>query len=312
MAHVVTLTMNPAIDESASVDHVVSDRKLRCGLPRYEPGGGGINVSRALMRLGEESLALYPEGGAAGDLLHDLLVREKLQLRPVPISGQTRRNLNVSEKASGHQYRFVFSGPTLEESEWELCLRTLAHVDPPPAYIVASGSLPPGVPVDFYARVAAQARRTGARLFLDASGEPLRRAMAEGVYLVKPSLREFSELVGTALSDEPRLRDRARDFVRREGCEVLVVSLGAGGVLWVTAKEEEKVPSPAVVASSSVGAGDSLLAGILFFLVRGHALAEAIRFGVAVAAAGVLNPGTELFRPEDAWRLYGQMTEVYA
>ncbi len=312
MSYVVTLTMNPAIDESSEVDHVVAERKLRCIQPRYEPGGGGINVSRALARLGEESLAIYPAGGLAADLLRGLLTREGLSLLPLPIAGQTRINLNVFERTSGHQYRFVFPGPTLSESEWSPCLQTLRDMDPPPRYVVGSGSLPPGVPEDFWARVAAYCRRSGARLVLDASGEPLRAALAEGIYLLKPSLREFSELVGTALSDELRLREQARDFVRRTDCQSLVVSLGAAGALWATSSDEGKVSSPAVLAAGSVGAGDSLLAGVLFFLVRGHPLGEAVRFGVAVASAAVLNPGTELFRAEDAWRLYEQLSEVYA
>jgi len=312
MSYVVTLTMNPAIDESATVDHVVSERKLRCDQPRWEPGGGGINVSRALARLGEPSLTIYPAGGVAADLLRTLLEREGLTLCPTPIAGQTRINLNVSERTSGHQYRFVFPGPVLGEDEWELCLRALMEVDPPPRYVVASGSLPPGVPEDFWARVAAYCRRVGARLALDASGEPLKRALAEGLFLLKPSLREFGDLVGAPVTDEPRLREEARGFVGRSGCQALVVSLGAAGALWVSPTEEGKVSAPAVLAAGSVGAGDCLLAGVLFFLVRGHPLGEAVRFGVAVAAAGVRNPGTELFRPEDAWKLYEQISEVYA
>jgi 6-phosphofructokinase 2 len=302
--------MNPALDESADVDHVFSDHKLRCGSPRSDPGGGGINVSRALQRLGEGSLAIYPAGGGAGATLGALLDEERLSRQPLTIAGQTRTNLNIRERTSGRQYRFLFPGPTLSPEEWNRCLEALRAIRPPPDFLVASGSLAPGVPSDFYARVATYAREVGTRFLLDAPAEPLRRALEVGIYLAKPSLREFADLLGTSISHEKHLRESAREIVRRADCQSLVVSLGAGGALWATATDDGRVAAPAVSASSSVGAGDSLLAGIVFFLVRGRPLSEAVQFGVAVAAASVLHPGTELFRAEDAWGFYSQMREV--
>ena len=177
---IVTLTMNPAVDLSAAVDRVVADRKLRCGEPVREAGGGGINVARAVRRLGGEALALFPAGGPAGDLLKELLFGEGVPFVAIRTDGWTRENVNVSERETGKQFRFVLPGPSLEAAEWERCLETLSELEPFPRLLVVSGSLPPGVPPDFYARVARLVRSAGSRMILDTSGEPLRLAAQAG------------------------------------------------------------------------------------------------------------------------------------
>jgi 6-phosphofructokinase 2 len=304
---IVTLTINPCIDESASVERVVADQKLRCGPPRYEPGGGGINVARAIRKLGGEALAIYPAGGAAGDLLRSLLDQEGVALRPLPIESWTRENFNVLEESTGRQFRFVLPGPALAPRDWEACLEAIEALRPFPAYIVASGSLPPGVPTDFYARVARLARRRGARCVLDAAGEAAGRALDEGVFLVKPSLREFQALTGLADAEESHLVSEASQWIAGGRCEAVVLSLGAAGVLLVTAETCERLLSPTVPVRSTVGAGDSMLAGIVLRLQQGHPMRDALRFGVAAGAATVMNPGTELCHRADAERLYEQM-----
>ncbi len=307
MPSIVTLTLNPAIDASTAVAHVISERKLRCLPLRYEPGGGGINVSRVLRRLGDDAPAIYTAGGPAGELLGRLLDAEFVPRCPVPIEGWTRENLNVTEEASGRQYRFCTPGPALSEGDVERCLAALQSVRPAPSFVVSSGSLPPGVAPSFYARLARLCRAFGARCVLDASGEALRLAAEEGVYLLKPSLREFQELMQSPGADETRILDLARRLVAARACELLVLSLGSGGALWVTSSGSERVMAPAVPVSSGVGAGDSMVAGILHALVRGKPPAEAVRYGVAAASASVMNPGTALCRKEDVERLYRGM-----
>ncbi len=307
MLSIVTLTMNPALDESTSVAYVLPDRKLRCQAPTYEPGGGGINVARAIRKLGGDALACFPVAGPAGELLQRLLDAEGVRQMPVPVAGWTRENLNVLEEVSGRQFRFCMPGPTLQETEWPVFLDWLRQLGPPPAFIVASGSLPPGVPVDFYARVASVARDMGSRLVLDTSGAPLARAVDQGVHLLKPSLHEFQALMGEPEVDESRLASLGTTVVKRGWCDILVLSLGAGGALWVTGSEWERLAAPAVPIKSSVGAGDSLVAGIVLSLARGRPLGEAVRFGVAAGAAAVMNPGTALCRREDVERLYPQV-----
>ena len=300
---IVTVTMTPAIDLSTPVERVVADRKLRCGLPVREPGGGGVNVARAVRRLGGEALALFPAGGPAGDLLQELLLGEGVPHVAIRTEGWTRENVNVTERETGKQFRFVLPGPSLSNAEWERCLDALRELEPFPRLLVASGSLPPGVPSDFYARLAQLARSSGARMVLDTSGEPLRLAIEQGVFLLKPSLREFQELTETGAQGRSELLDRARGLIRDGRCEILVLSLGAEGVLWVSATEAEWMQAPAVAVASSVGAGDSMVAGIVLSLSRGKPVREAVRLGLAAATASVMTPGTALCRPEDVERL---------
>lgn len=307
MRSIVTLTMNPAVDESTSVPYVLPEQKLRCRAPTHEPGGGGINVARAIRKLGGDALACFPVAGPAGELLKRLLDGEGVPHTPMAVDGWTRENLNVLEEVSGRQFRFCMPGATLGDREWPIFLDWVRQLRPPPDFLVASGSLPPGVPVDFYARLAAVGREIGSRVILDTSGAPLARAVEEGVYLLKPSLREFQALTGEPGGDESQLASLAATAVKRGWCEVLVLSLGAGGALWVTASERERLASPAVQVKSSVGAGDSMVAGIVLSLARGRALSEAVRFGVAAGAAAVMNPGTALCRREDVERLYLQV-----
>lgn len=306
---IVTLTVNPCVDESASVDRVIPDRKLRCGIPKYEPGGGGINVARAIRRLGGEALAVYPAGGPAGELLRALLDAEGVAQRALPIWGWTRQNLNVSEETTGHQFRFVLPGPELAAAEVEACFEEIAALRPFPAYLVASGSLPPGAPPDFFARLARLVRDRGGRFVLDTSGEPARRALEEGLFLFKPSLREFQSLTGLEDAEQGHLVAEANRWIEKGRCEVLVLSLGAAGVVWVAADGAKRIPAPMVQVRSTVGAGDSLLAGVVLRLQQGRPLEDAVRFGVAAGAATVMNPGTALCRRLDAARLYAEIAE---
>jgi 6-phosphofructokinase 2 len=309
---VVTVTMNPSVDESTEVEHVVSEIKLRCGPLHAEPGGGGINVSRTLRRFGRDSLAIYPAGGLTGQLLRELVEREGVRDSPITVAGWTRRNLNVSERASGRQYRFVMPGPALEEAEWRLCLDAVRAIEPPPEFVVASGSLPPGAPADFFARLASLARERGSKLALDSSGEPLRLALEAGVFLVKPSLREFQELVGEATYEHPRIVELARRLLSRGCSQAVIVSLGAGGALWVTASDHERVPAPAVPVVSTAGAGDAMVGAILDRLLDAASIGDAVRFGVAAGSAAVTSPGTRLCRREDAERLHREVLSIMA
>lgn len=304
MRSILTVTVNPAVDESASVDDVVPEAKLRCSGIRYEPGGGGLNVARAVVRLGGEATALYAAGGPTGRLLGELLDAEGVPRIEVPIGGWTRRNLNVREEPTGRQFRFVFPGPTFTQEEWQRCLESVRELRPAPDFIVASGSLPPGVPLDFYARLAAIAREFEARFVLDSSGEPLRFALEAGVFLFKPSLREFQDMIGREGLDDAELTEAARSLIHAGRCTVVVVSLGRRGALWVTGSEEGRVSPPEVPVASVVGAGDTMVAGIVLSLARALSLRDSVLFGVAAAAAAVMNPGTELCRREDVERLF--------
>ncbi len=306
MQKVATLTMNPAVDKSAEVQDVVAERKLRCTEPRREPGGGGVNVSRAIRKLGGRSTAVLPAGGPTGDMLTGLLADEGVEVSCVACAGWTRENLTIYETSTQQQYRFGMPGARLSADEWQRCVARVEEAGAS-AYVVASGSLPPGVPTDMYARVGHAAKGVGARFLLDSSGAPLREAGEEGVFLLKPNAREFEELTGEPFESEEQQEALARELVAQGRCEVLVLSLGAAGVLFVTADHVERVRTPAVPIRSKVGAGDSMMAGIVLGLAREMGLRAAVCYGVAAGAAAVMTPGTELCRRSDVEDLHTRL-----
>ena len=307
MKTIVSLAMNPSIDKSAGVDRVIVERKLYCKIPAYEPGGGGVNVSRAIKKLGGESKLLYPSGGIVGQLLNDLLEKEKIDHQPISIKGTIRENVIIFEESTGLQYRFGMPGPVLREEEWQKCLDELRDSKPKPDYIVASGSLPSGVPADFYARVARLGNERGIKVIVDTPSENLKPVLQEGVYLIKPNMREFRELFNEEIKEEPYIKEKARAMVETGQSEVVVVSLGAAGVIVAVERTVGHIVPPTAPVISKVGAGDSMVAGIVLSLARGMPVYEAIRFGVAAGTAAVMTPGTELCRREDAERLYQEM-----
>jgi 6-phosphofructokinase 2 len=307
MPTIVTLTMNPAIDKSASVDHVVPEHKLRCTDPRAEPGGGGINVSRAIRNLGGESLALYLAGGPPGEHFDLLLDEAGIDHRPIAIEGWTRESFTVFESSTTLQYRFNMPGPQVREAEWRRALEAIRELDPRPAYLVGSGSLPPGVPHDFYAELARLGDELGAKVIVDTSQQALCAAVESGVFLIKPNLRELSHIAGRELADEADQERVASEIVRSGGAQYVAVSLGAAGMLLVSQDGSERMRAPTVPIKSKVGAGDSTVAGIVLSLARGMSPRDAVRFGVAAGAAAVMTPGTELCRRDDTERLYARI-----
>ncbi len=306
MAAIVTLTMNPALDIATSTQRVEPTHKLRCTEPRYDPGGGGINVARAVRALGGEATAIFPAGGAAGEMIRHLLDQEDVAYDVVAIDGFTRESLAVEERVSGNQFRFILPGPEISERDQLRCLDRLALMAPAASYIVASGSLPLGVADDFYARVAALVRSLGKPLVLDTSGMALKQARG-GIHMLKPSLRELEDLVGRPILSEDEQERAARDVIEQHRCEIVVLSLGEAGALLATAEGCERFPAIPVSAKSTVGAGDSMLAGIVLGLTRGLPPREAVRFGMAAGAAALLGFGTALCRRTDVDRFYAQM-----
>ena len=305
---IVTLTANPAIDVSASVDQVVPFRKLRCSGEKRDPGGGGINVARVLQRWKRDVTAIFPAGGTTGELLKRLVDREGIRRHAIEIAGDTREDVTIFETRTGNQFRFVFPGPPLTEKEWQACCDALSSVMPRPGFVVASGSLPPGAPADLYARVVKLSRRLGARPVVDTSGAALREALDEGVYLAKPNLRELSELAGRSLTNEDEWLDASQRLVMTGRAEVLALTLGEQGALAVTSNGAWRAHAPPVQAVSTVGAGDSFLGAMILRIALGDDFAEALRYGVAAGSAALLAAGTELARPNDTEHLLAGVT----
>ncbi len=301
--NIVTLTMNPAVDVCAAIDRIVPVHKLRCGLVRRDAGGGGINVARAARRFGDHPLAVFPAGGPIGQLLEHLVAAEGVDYVSVPISGDTREDFTVDETSSGAQFRFVLPGPSLSDAEQGECLQTLKAKLTPGGFLVASGSLPPGVSPEFYASVAKCAEAAGVKFVLDSSGAALKAALGCGVYLIKPSLREFEELVGRTLADEAARVEAARELIHGRQCDYVALSLGAGGALLIGAAIAFAAAAPNVTVVSTVGAGDSFLAALVSSLARGKDERRALIWAVAAGSAALLSPGTDLCHLADCERL---------
>lgn len=302
MTDIVTVTLNPAVDVSTTVDRIIPVHKLRGTSQRRDPGGGGINVARVVTRLGGDVSAIYPVGGAIGDLLRRLLHDEGIASHALPIAGETREDFFVDEISTGQQYRFILPGPRLGDHEWQSCLAEVAGLKPFPRFLVASGSLPDGVPADFYAQLARVARPRGASVILDTSGPALAAGVAEGVHLIKPNLREMRELTGGA--DTPAAWEAAaRTLIENGRAKIVALTMGHLGAALVTSEGILRARPLEITPRSAVGAGDSFLGALVFALAAGAAPADCFRNAVAAGAAALLHPGTELCRPEDIARL---------
>jgi 6-phosphofructokinase 2 len=307
MTDILTITFSPCIDKSTLVPELVPEKKLRCAEPKLEPGGGGINVARAIKKLGGNATALYLAGGYTGKYFNALVQKENIHAIVVETENETRENLIIVDQSANKQYRFGMPGTNVQEKEWKKLLEEVEHY-PGPEFIIVSGSLPPGVPADIIARIARIAKKKESKIIVDTSGEALQYALEEGVFLLKPNIGELASLTGHRHIEPYEISQLARDLIHKAESEVLVVSLGADGAMLVTSDQIHKYKPPAVERKSTVGAGDSMVAGIVWSLSRGNDIAAAVRYGVACGTAATLNPGTELCKPEDADELFNHIS----
>ncbi len=303
MSKIITITFNPAIDKSTTVPALIPEKKLKCTKPVYEPGGGGINVARAIKKLGGTATAIYMAGGYTGKAFTQLLNKEGIDSIVAEIKENTRENLIVYETSTNQQYRFGMPGPSILEHEWQQCLAQIENIKEAD-FIIVSGALPQGIPLAVYSKIGSIARSINAKLIVDTSGEALMEAVQTGLYLIKPNLAELSSLLGKEGLNIERVDEAAREVINKGKCEVVVVSMGAAGALLVTKNLAMHIMPPAVKIKSTVGAGDSMLAGIVLSLAQNKSIEEAAQYGVACGTAATMNAGTELCRKEDADHLY--------
>ena len=306
MTDILTLTMNPALDVLTSIDHVSHTHKMRCGPTLKHPGGGGVNVARVLHRLGANCVAAYLAGGVTGERHHKLMSAEKVRCHVMPIAEETRESFSVHETSSGNDFRFVLPGPQVSAAEVEACFDYVAqHL--PKQFLVISGGLAPGVPENFYARLATLAKAHGVRVVLDTNGPALAEALKVGAYLFKPSLRELSDLTGQDLATEEAQVAAAQQLIQSGHAEIVAVSLGADGALVVSAAEQWRARSIQVDVQTTIGAGDSFVGGMVWSLGRGDSLVKAFQYGMASGAAALLAPGTSLSQAADVHYLLPQV-----
>ena len=305
---IVTLTANPALDLSASVEVMRPFSKLRCSGERRDPGGGGINVARIAARFGAKPLAVFPVGGPIGAYLAELVAAEGIESAVVPIADNTREDVTINETVSGRQFRFVLCGPSTSHEEEERLLGAFGEQLSQGALAVASGSLAPGMGDDFYARAARLAKAKGARLVLDSSGPALAHALDAGVMLIKPNLRELQGIAGMPLPDRATRLAAARSLVDAGRTEFVALSLAEEGALLVGRGIALAASAPRIVPVSTVGAGDSFLGALVAMLAKQNDPALAFRMAVAAGSAAMLAPGTALCAVEKARELFEQVS----
>lgn len=307
-AEILTITLNPAVDISTSVDRIEPVRKLRCRAEVRSAGGGGVNVARVVSRLGGSVTAVFTAGGVVGEQLKQLVESENVPSLALPVAGQTRESFTVVDETTKDEFRFVMPGPVLSEAEWQACEEQIGNLAKGRTYIVVSGSIPSGAPADVHARIAAIAKRAGARFVVDASGSQLKAALEAGVYLAKPNLRELQDIVDGDLGDRASQLRACRRLIEAGKAQIVALTLGSAGALLVTGDEAWFSDPLPVKVVGTVGAGDSFLGAMVWSLSAGHSLDSTLRFAVAAGSAALLSEGTQLCRPEDVHRLAPQVS----
>lgn len=305
MSQIVTLTFSPCLDKCVSVVSMIPGVKLKCSDPQVTPGGGGINVSRVLRRLGQTSTAIFPMGSCTGDKLLQLLTAEKVVCSAVPVSIETRENIIVFDENTNQQFRFGMAQETLEPYEWVNCFDLFEDrkaID----YIIVSGSLPRGTQDSLLHKLAEISIEHGARLIVDSSAENLSVAIKESTYLIKPNVEEFWDLAKIWNVKETKIELAALELINRSRCEIILISLGKEGAMLVTEKKHYHVPAPDVSVLSTVGAGDSMLAGIIYYLSQGESLKKALIYGVCCGSATTIQSGAKLCSKSDVDFLVSQ------
>jgi 1-phosphofructokinase family hexose kinase len=298
---IVTVTLNPSLDRTLIVPEIRFNEVLRATANAQNAAGKGLNVTRALQRLGLESTATGFIGGRTGQMLVDDL--EVLGIRHdfVPVAGETRTNIVILEGDSKTYIKVNEAGPTITAENQQAFLDKITHVAAPGDQWVFSGSLPPGVPPDFYQTLVSAVQERGAQAFLDSSGESLHAGSEAAPYLVKPNHLEAEEVSGILVEDEAGAARAARYFLNR-GVHLVALSLGSDGMLLASNEESVRVHCPVVTLRNPTGSGDALLAGLLFGLSHQLPLEEVARWGVASGSAAAAREDTS----------FGDLSEVSA
>ena len=303
MASIYTLTLSPSLYSATMTPQIYPEGKLRCSAPVFEPGGGGINVARAITHLGGKATAIFPAGGATGEHLVALLADEQVAVDTVDARDWTRQNLHVHVESSGEQYRFVMPGAKLSDDEFRQLEEKVLTIESG-SLLVISGSLPPGVKTEKLTALVQAVLQRGIRCIVDSSGDALKAALEPGqLELVKPNQKELSALVNRELNQPDDVRTAAEELVRTGKAHRVVVSLGPQGALAVDKTGCVQVVPPPMKSQSTVGAGDSMVGAMVLKLAQGASLLEMARYGVAAGSAATINQGTRLCSLADTQKI---------
>ncbi|MBS0125650.1 1-phosphofructokinase family hexose kinase [Thetidibacter halocola] len=312
MTEILTLTVNPALDLSTEAPAVIPDRKLRCTAPLVHPGGGGVNVSRAIANLGGDSHPMLAWGGPTGEMLVALLREEGLTPEPLGVDHPTRQSVSVRDQATGLQYRFMMPGPDWTTGDCDTARAAILAAIRPGALVIPSGSLPPGMPLDFFLDLQPAINAGGGRMMLDTSGEALRHAVdrAANLFALRMDHAEARELSGHPLVGIAEIAAYARDLRAGGVAEIVIIAAGAQGNVIACTDWVGLTRPPMVVPISKIGAGDSFVGAFALSISRGEDPVTACCRGTAAAASAVTTQGTALCRRDETERFFGQVTRI--
>jgi 6-phosphofructokinase 2 len=303
-----TITANPALDRTLWVEKIQPDDSNRIEREERYAGGKGVDVTKVLTTLGVSNKALGFIGGFAGEELEGKLLNEGIISDFIRISGETRTNIIVNDMSTGTQTVFSARGPEINPHALMQLIHKVESLGRPEG-VVISGSLPPGVHPEIYRKIIEMAKSRGAKVILDTDGDALRVGIQGCPEVIKPNVHELSRLVGKELKGMDEIVSAAQR-VREQGTEIILVSMGARGILLVAEKEQYLASPPKVEVKNTIGAGDSAVAGFVYGLVEGKSLKEALTYAVAAGTATTLRPGTALCQRDDFLKLVPRITLV--
>ncbi len=303
---IATVTLNPSLDRTVNVEELVIDEANRWTSLRQDPGGKGINVSRVVHELGGETIAYGFIGGIDGETLKHLLRQQGVPFDFTPIEGEIRSNFIITDLKTRRQTRIDAPGPHILGRELRKLIQQITRIKPKPGFLVFAGSVPPGVPADIYRQLIEKVKNSGIKTILDSDNQWLKEGIVAKPNIIKPNVHEAEELLGTHLKDEAAIIEAVKTLAN-QGIDVAIISRGRDGLIAASEGKILKVTPPQVEVSSTVGAGDSTIAGLVLKLNQGHKIDEACRWAVAAGTAATLTPGTELCRREDVERLLPQV-----
>ena len=303
---IATVTLNPSLDRTVTVEELVMDEANRWTSLRRDPGGKGINVSRVIHELGGETVAYGFIGGIDGETLKHLLQQQAVPFDFTQIKGEIRSNFIIADLATYHQTRIDAPGPHIMRHELQKLVQKVKHISPKPDFLVFAGSVPPAVPADIYRQLIEAAKNNGIKTVLDSDNKWLKEGIKAKPNVIKPNVHEAEELLGKHLRSEAAIVKALKALVDR-GIEVAVISRGKDGLIAANGEMVLKAIPPQVEVRSTVGAGDSTIAGLVLKLNEGLGIDEACRWAVAAGTAAALTPGTELCRREDVVKLLSKV-----
>jgi 1-phosphofructokinase family hexose kinase len=303
-----TITLNPTLDITYILERIDFGVSVRALEVVKTPGGKGINVSRALRAMGTDSVAMGMIGGYTGEEVLDLLHQEGLILQIIRIKNETRTNVIILGRDDEKELVIRAAGPPVEKTETESISRLILSEAQSPEIVVLSGSLPPGVSKDIYRSLIQAGGERGSRMILDSEGEPLRLGIEAAPYLIKPNQSELEELVGRELTTDDEIVGSCRELNER-GIWMVVVSLGGDGAIMVTRDEAWRGYVPPI-EDDTVGAGDSMVAGLVLGIVQYQSIDMIFKIGLACGVSAVMNAGPKLAAPATYEKAFKQIRVV--